>query len=416
MKKGIFSICLLFTISILNIYAQKSWLPGYIIKLDGDTIYGQIEQRDGKSYSLKCHFKEKETSIPHYYTPSELIGYRFSQGRFYIAKEIKKINNNEPVFLEYLIKGKASIYHYIDDKSHYFIEKDDNIYELKNTKISVVENNTQHIKERKEYINTLTYLLQDANISNTIYQSTLSTKSLTTLAKKYNDQFGYDQQSIIYKKNKTPIHINLSVYSGISLNNINFGNITNSNYSPSYFIASKFEIENLFPREKRITFNIDLILERLTNYTLQEVHENSKSNITYNGTYYYLTNKNYYIGNNQIDKIDINIKTNVLKLPVTVNFYFLKGKTKPYVGAGLNTMFVLSQTNDFTYHWLYDHYDKSIPFFHVGYIGKFGMKFELKNGKGVFTELNFQNTTSTNINEFLRFRQSAFSLNFGYSF
>jgi hypothetical protein len=104
-----------------QLVAQNNFTPGYIISNTNDTIRGYIQQFT--SGSTICNFKKSTEGPAIAYTPVDISAYRFDDnGKFFVSKEAPLESGNKILFLEFLIKGKASIYFMRDNMEHYFIE------------------------------------------------------------------------------------------------------------------------------------------------------------------------------------------------------------------------------------------------------------------------------------------------------
>jgi hypothetical protein len=116
--------CSIIPVSLLFVQllqAQIDFRPGYIIQNNGDTVYGEIDFRSELLRGQSCYFRDPVKFMARDYSPNNLLGYRFIDGKYYISREI----NGKKVFLEFLIQGKISIY-YLRDTSgeHYYLEKE----------------------------------------------------------------------------------------------------------------------------------------------------------------------------------------------------------------------------------------------------------------------------------------------------
>ncbi len=117
---GLFVTLFLFLTGILQ--AQQDFRPGYIITLEMDTLYGEIDYRGDILMSTTCRFKAPETKKIKAYTPDDLFGFRFTDSKYYVAETLE---SGERLFLQYLVNGKLSVYCYRDSEGsdHYLINK-----------------------------------------------------------------------------------------------------------------------------------------------------------------------------------------------------------------------------------------------------------------------------------------------------
>lgn len=412
--KWILISALLFLILRTNdCFGQNDWKAGFIIKNGNDTVYGFIDNRESVSNSRQCYFRKEEKGETQIFTPTELVGYRFTDDKFFISKSIEGIESGNLLFLEFLIKGKVNVYHYKDSDDHYFIEKDAKIYELQNTKELKAVKDQNYIVEKKEYIGMLGFLLKDANIQKAIEESTFRSQSLIELAKVYHEKICPNETCIVYERSVKTIHVIQSVHTGLSLNKINFGDRTISDYRSGGFIGYRLEFENVLDWDRNISFAVDFNFQRFSNYKLTETKGNV-SEILYNNVLSVLGPPTSYKTTGT--SLDVNIKTVGLKIPITVIKTFSKGSTRPYIAAGILNMIKLSQNKDFIYYDFYNELEKSIPVYHLGLTGRTGFKKMFKNNQAMYFELNYEYSQSMNVNEFYNFFTNSFSMNLGYIF
>ncbi|MCB4808964.1 hypothetical protein LG651_11950 [Tamlana sp. 62-3] len=203
-----------------------------------DTIYGLIDYRGDIRSSKKCIFKKTTNSDEQIYVPKSIKGYKFIEGKYYVSKKTK--NNNEYLFLEYLVNGVIDIYYYRDDKGdHYYVSKDNNIlYELKNNERSVLIDDVTYIKENKEYIGTLKYLFKESpRIVKSVENIELKHKSLINITKDYHNEVCPDQICLVYEKSIAKVKNKFGLIVGLNMFSISDNNVTDDDY---YFRNSNF--------------------------------------------------------------------------------------------------------------------------------------------------------------------------------
>lgn len=71
---------------------------GYYITLENDTVYGLIDYRGEVRNSQTCVFKMSEVAEPEKFDPSEIQAYRFTDGKFYISKQINTVVIKKKLF------------------------------------------------------------------------------------------------------------------------------------------------------------------------------------------------------------------------------------------------------------------------------------------------------------------------------
>ncbi len=421
--KKLLNVALFLMITVLNCQGQNDWKPGYIIKNSGDTIFGSIDNRDSKSNTKQCFFRKDSLSESTVYEPQDIAGYRIIDGKYFVSKNIPDGGSTRKLFLEFLIHGKVDVFHYEDRESHFFLGKGGKLYELKNTTsiVDIDSNYTQINKsdvvryelDKKEYIGLLNYLMQDANLRPLINNTRLNSESLISLAKKYHDRVCTTEQCIIFEKQIDPTRITISVQAGESINSLNWGGELASDFGFSTFVGCRFDFQNLFIYSENLSFVLDVNLQQYSDYNIRDIRESAA--LSYNGKNYRIYNEkyqeHYYTKNLHVD-----LNTVVLKIPVVFNYIFSKGKIKPYVGFGLSNTIVLSQNKDLKITAFYDEYKKSIPTYLIGFLGRAGCKYDLKNNHAVYADLSFDFSENMNLNQILRLSNTICSLTAGYTF
>lgn len=118
----------LFTCFALSLSAQVTFVKGYMIDNDGDTLKGEIKLNPKKDFDLfnKVFFKD-ESGVQKNYKPDKVKGYGFDNKNFIAAKY-----EGEMMFYKILAQGKLHLYEMmyetqimneISYKSEYFIAK-----------------------------------------------------------------------------------------------------------------------------------------------------------------------------------------------------------------------------------------------------------------------------------------------------
>jgi len=221
----IITVLLLF-VGVTN--AQQDFRSGYIITLEDDTIYGEIDYRGDMLMCKVCKFKADNDSVLEYF-PGEIIGYRFTDSKYYISKEI----DGKSVFLEYLINGIVSFYYLKDgDGDHYYINKSGlGIREIPYKEGIRTKDGKQYIYESKKHIGFLNVYMQDApNFQSRIAQiKKPDHRNLIRLAEDYHDIACDGDKCIIYEKKSPLIKINLEAVTGF-VNFKEYENIQDKNY------------------------------------------------------------------------------------------------------------------------------------------------------------------------------------------
>lgn len=204
----------LFLLSTLLLHAQTSFKPGFVISLNNDTTYGEIDSRGDLQMSKICRFKDAANEVIEYY-PGDILAFRFVDGKYFVSKQY----GGESEFLEFLIKGKVNIYYLrSDDGNRYFIDKED----LGLTEIPyeegirmvdgkrVLYNSTKHIGFLKILMQDAPELFPQINV-----MQKPGHNNLMKLAEKYHNTVCDDDKCIVYEKKLPVFKVEPEVVAGV---------------------------------------------------------------------------------------------------------------------------------------------------------------------------------------------------------
>lgn len=201
---------LLFT-GIVN--AQTDFRPGYIISNDGDTLYGEIDYRGDIFMSRSCVFKESSRVILEY-SPDEIVAFRFIDSKYYVSREI----DGKMIFLEYLIKGKISVYYFRNGRgNNYFLEKEDMpLVKLPYEEFIRRKDDFNYLYKSRTHVGILNYYLQDAPSLKSDIEKIKKPghNSLIRVAKEYQDVVCKDEKCIIFEKQLPPVKFSFEPFLG----------------------------------------------------------------------------------------------------------------------------------------------------------------------------------------------------------
>ena len=372
-----------------QLVAQNNFTPGYIISNTNDTIRGYIQQFT--SGPTICNFKKSTEGPAIAYTPIDISAYRFDDdGKFFVSKEAPLESGNKILFLEFLIKGKASIYFMRDNMEHYFIEteKDELIELSESPQILENSNGVKWIKQPR-YKGKLKYILSDCpEITSKIETLSLQSKELINLAKDYHAKVCDSEQCIVFERKSKPVKIRTRIEAGIGFNQFR-NQITHTNFSPGALIACKFDFENLLFSAERTTFQTGLILQHYSNYTR------------------YRAEKDSWVWNyRRADTTKVTINTLAIKIPLIINYTFPLGKVKPYIGGGIMNSFAKSSSTEII---------RKFPLYQIGLVGTTGASYTLNNAHKLNIGLSFEyNIDLVDIDFFYSLRSRNLSVVLGY--
>lgn len=232
-----------------NAYSQASFLPGYVLTNNNDTLKGYVDFRNNDKNSKICSFKAGESSQIITFSPGEIKEYRFNDGKYFVSKEVK---NKELFFLEYMVNGITDLYYYWNNGPHYLIEKNNGeIYELTNEEKLVVIDGKEHLHKTNYYTGLLKVIFQDCpQVFPIIEKTHLENQSLINVTRKYHEYVCDDDKCIIYE-NKLPF-LRIKVAPVISAGNTFFSTSNNEKfpdkYEPSLSPSAGLVLKFTFPR------------------------------------------------------------------------------------------------------------------------------------------------------------------------
>jgi len=300
---------------VFTLFAQSDFRPGYILQNNGDTLFGQIDYRGEEYNSKNCCFKADSDLQITCYLPGQIASYRFTNGKFFVTRDVDLDSKKDKVFLEFLVDGKADLY-YMPGKI-FLIEKEGNeLIQLKNTERVIhfedkfnLALDKDYVKEGKEYIGVLKVYMRDCpEIDNQILTSKLDQSSLIRLTTDYHNKVCPDQKCIVYSKTPPKNSIYAGVSIGCNLNtttlydwndNTRHGSVT----SPGILAGIHFDFMNRG------------MFERLF-YSL-------------NG-YYSAVNKSFTYGS-RLHKVP----TRNFSINAIISYIYPRYRVKPFAGAGI---------------------------------------------------------------------------------
>ena len=131
--KSLFFILLILSFG-KDIYCQKIFRDGYIVKKTGESIKGIVEYSIDQAIPTVCTFKRFDIARKVVYSPKDILAFGYKNGNRYESREV----NNKSSFYEVIVTGKIILYH---KGSKYYLDKDHlGMVELKNGTITYFSN------------------------------------------------------------------------------------------------------------------------------------------------------------------------------------------------------------------------------------------------------------------------------------
>lgn len=397
----------------------QSFRSGYVITNERDTINGLIKYTGSQKSAKSCLFKITDEAKVTEYKPGEIYAYRLNEGKFFVSREV----DQQMLFLEYLIQGTANMYYSTDNHGpHYFIETEGSGFVELTEPNRIFESDTGTYQLPPLYPGKLVASLNEyEGINSRVAEVKLTHNSLIDLAKDYHDYVCDSVECIIFETKIKPLIFQFGLYGGLVLNHLDFGRKVDSELHPGFEFGGFITAHHLLISSERFWFRADLAFQYQNSFSFTSAKNNTESErITYNGITYYLNpTKNMVIDNNHtlVTKLDADLQLLYLKIPVTLNYYILMGKTRPYFGGGPVALFALSQNKEFQYLDFIDDYGQSIPPFLLGYRLQAGISRDCgKKGK-LIGEISYEQLLNlSGLHDYQRLYTWMMGVRIGYAF
>jgi hypothetical protein len=371
--KRFIPVCFILVLSFSALHAQ--FKEGYIITNNNDTLVGYLNFEGSMINSNRCSFKSAPDSDAVTYYPGEIIGFRFNNSKFFITREIFRENELQKVFLEWLIKGKASILEYAGDLNprYFILLENDSLYELENTKEIKNIDEIDYSVENKEYVGALRYYLQDApSLSPRINTLSFDDKSFIKIAHDYHEQVCKDEACIIYEDTHRKINTSL----GVAVNNFYSQLKLNNTKAENAYLASTFGfgISGEFSNLPILSPKFSLRLNAMYYHIIYS---------------YSLEGLNYTYGDDErLFAIDF------IRVPLQLTYKFSHSKLKPFVGLGLaaNIRFGFTPYNQLLVNYITEHYDYSfgVTVLQLAVNGGLGLEYLVSKKIGFSFETDYE--------------------------
>lgn len=308
-----FVIFLFFIFINQNVFSQQDFRKGYVVTLNGDTLNGLIDYRQGNGNFNSCKFKFSEADKLIGYTADDIDAYGFENDKLIVSKDVSSVvSSMRRIFLEVLVEGKVTLYKY---KSYFFIEKNGVISKLFSDVEPEIEiGNSSHLNKYR-YNGILTALLSDCfEVRADAEQCEIAEKSLTQLLVKYYEYLGDPYRT--YKSNKSWFEFRPGILLGGIYSKLSFSPMIDGNeyltygFEPSRSFLAGFTFELLSPKlNEKVSFIGDI------------AYASSEFNSFYN------------IDNT---KNEITVEWRSINIPLGIRYTFFSNNNSPYLDLGIS--------------------------------------------------------------------------------
>jgi hypothetical protein len=256
MKKFTFLFLMVFI--CIHAFCQENFIPGIVIKLNGDTTHGFIDYRNWRVNPLEITFKASADALPVVYKPAHIKGFEVSDKIYesaLVLVETSPVNSqdlntdgsfryrSDSLFLKARFRGTKSLYHCVtsDYKDQFYIRTDTAFELLAYKKYLVETDNYSQIynAENKKFINQLsTYLSACPTLGYKIENARYNKESMDRIFQEYSKCTG-EKYNFIRKKEQKRTEFGLMA--GMSMTKVNF---KGSDYP--YLVEVDYGISNNF--------------------------------------------------------------------------------------------------------------------------------------------------------------------------
>ena len=270
MKTGRLWLFLIAFLLTQTLSSQTGYKPGYIITLSNDTINGEIFFFSSQKNHKICRFRLSENEKKVEYSPEEIKGYRFDEGKYYISKKVPVNKDTLMLFIEFIIKGKASFYYAtLNNENHYYIETPEVFTELSEPEVTVAIGEKIVIKQPK-YYGKLHYALSDCpEIIPEINKTRLNHTSLINLGKDYHRLTCSSGDCIVFEREIKPTSFTIGPFFGYSYSVINFGGRIWDQGVSGIFAGATANFTNILSNDERLTFSVKCYFHIIKHLTCQ---------------------------------------------------------------------------------------------------------------------------------------------------
>jgi len=334
-----FSCVLLFQLT----HAQNYYVEGFVIKLSGEHLTGQIDLKSWVKNPKTIRFKKSNSDNAIDLSPFDIKGFKVKDESYESAiiwdnrssSKVGSLSNSselelksDTVFLEAIVSADIGLYKLKNDLGieNYYYKKDDQFQLLEYKKYQTIDEKGRKLVENNKYIGQLNYIFRDCpNISSELNGIDYTRQKLEKIFISYNKCVNKD---IVQHKKTDRLIRHFGMFAGVSVTSIEFltsEGIFSTNYSTSVDPSLGIYFDLIFKKFKR----------RLSFYT-----EIASNKYEIEGTYTDVVHEdNYVVHNTEI--LMIYLKWNAMfryKYPIGKNAHI-------YLNSGASFGLPIISTN-----------------------------------------------------------------------
>lgn len=217
MKKIIIPFILAFFIASA-VQGQTDYRGGKVFTLNHDTLVGKIDFKGDMNNSLRCDFLSGTNESKTYY-PNDILGYRFTNGKYYVTRFLKTEDGGRLIFVEYLIAGHKNLFYFRDMAGNHFLIDNgkDTVIEMPYKETTIDVDGRLFLQESKTHIGLLKAYFSDCpKLFNEIDNfGKPDFNNLISITKEYHHLTCGDSGCIVYYQSKPRFSISLEPRVGL---------------------------------------------------------------------------------------------------------------------------------------------------------------------------------------------------------
>jgi len=345
-------LVLLFLTSFLNTVAQSNYIPGKITTKDNKVIQGLIDYQNWKKTPNLIKFKN--ASSENLFSPEDIMAFEIENDKYvsklvnlyvteqrldYMTKDQEVKFQEKHVFLNVLVTGNANLYEFYDGRSHFFVEKNNEVNELIN-RTSLVGSDISntligtdtYVRTSKNYIGQLNYVMNDCDAISDLKNLDYTRKSLSKIFQQYNSCEDIVSEDQIYVKETEKVRSAFYITAGYAFSSYRID-------SPVLYVKD-FNGGSYNTPSFGIAYDVDLS-KNLGKWSM-------KGEILYS---FYDNEFKPKENNPNIKESTFYFKNSTVALDVLLKYSFKKENRKviPFINIGLGYNFIVSDDNYIEY-------------------------------------------------------------------
>jgi Outer membrane protein beta-barrel domain len=333
-----------FLLSVFTTTAQVNFVAGAIVKLNGDTIKGEIDYQQWAFNPKTIRFRANASESGKSYTCKDIKGFSIKENDERYQTAIVKVNNEpidtrkmisfasidsinrnfeldlDTVFLLTLIQGRINLFELTydtDGKTHFFTQKDNSkLEELRYRQVKILNRDTFAIYTDETYKNQLRSMTNDC-LSEVLYFSKIpyTKPEIVAIIKKFNvcsHQLSYATK---VETGERYFSINTGIAQPVFSVQDYYNYIAKTSYGQILpTIGISFE-QSYNRMRNKVGLGVNL------NFAFYKTNFNTKD-VIYNST------------------IDYTVNTTAVNLSLFLRYSLTAGKIQPYIKSGIGLSYL----------------------------------------------------------------------------